>query len=395
MTPSTQNERPGLAILSNSLPPYRINLHRLIADFVPEFKLHTLVSHCTSDVNWHVETPESIHVRYFGEGNDSVADSIFRAPRQEWRKCDRFVTYLRDNNVKAVICNGYQYLSYWRLIRHCHRVGLPIFVRNDSNIQADRNISPLKRFLKTRVYSTWIPLVSGIMSMSEYGDQFFVRYGADPQRLYRVPCVPDYDFYAQLDLARLNQFRRKFGLSAAKKYLLFSGRLIPLKRVDLIIDVFAQIAEERPDWDLLIVGDGPLANELRSRVPEHLRVRVVWTGFLDRNEPAMAYHAADVLLLPSERDAWGLVVQEAMAAGLVVVASHVVGAAHELIEDGYSGRIFPVGDGEAFKQAILQVTALEALDEFKLRSREALAQWRVQLDPIAEIRRALTNVGVL
>ena len=62
-------------------------------------------------------------------------------------------------------------------------------------------------------------------------------------------------------------------------------------------------------------------------MPEALRSRVVWTGFLDHGEPAFVYHSADVLVLPSDREPWALVIQEAMAAGLTVVASDVVGAA--------------------------------------------------------------------
>src|SRR5439155_19337196 len=130
------------------------------------------------------------------------------------------------------------------------------------------------------------------------------------------------------------------------------GRVVSNKRVVLLIDAFAAIASQRPEWDLLIVGDGALRNELQRRVPEPLRPRVVWTGFLDGPEPALAYHAADVLVLPSDHEPWALVVQEAMAAGLPVVASDVVGAAYELVTDGVSGKVFPAGDCSALQKAL-------------------------------------------
>jgi len=57
-------------------------------------------------------------------------------------------------------------------------------------------------------------------------------------------------------------------------------------------------------------GDGILGDDLRHRVPEHLRPRVAWAGFLDGEESALAYHAADVLAVPSDMEPWGLVVQE-------------------------------------------------------------------------------------
>jgi glycosyltransferase involved in cell wall biosynthesis len=176
---------------------------------------------------------------------------------------------------------------------------------------------------------------------------------------------------------------------------MFSGRLITQKRVDLVIDAFAAIAAERRDWDLLVVGDGLLRDELRRRVPESLRSRVVWTGFVEGNESALSYHAADVLLLPSDYEPWALVVQEAMAAGLAVIASDVVGAAHELVEDGVNGRIFPVGNLKELIGAVRQVTAADAIQAMKKNSRGVLAKYRETVDPVAEVRRALADVGVL
>jgi glycosyltransferase involved in cell wall biosynthesis len=122
---------------------------------------------------------------------------------------------------------------------------------------------------------------------------------------------------------------------------------------------------------------------------------VTWTGFLDREEPALAYRAADVLVLPSDSEPWALVVQEAMASGLAVVASDVVASAHEIIEDGISGRIFPAGNRTELEKAIMQVTATDAIDTFKQRSQAAVVEWQEQVDPVAEIRRALVDVGAL
>jgi glycosyltransferase involved in cell wall biosynthesis len=177
--------------------------------------------------------------------------------------------------------------------------------------------------------------------------------------------------------------------------LIFSGRLVPQKRVDLLIDAFASIAARRAGWDLLVVGDGVLGDDLRRRVPESLRSRIVWTGFLDKDGPAVAYHAADVLVLPSDTEPWAVVVQEAMAAGLAVVASHVVGAAHDLVKDKWSGRIFSAGDLEQLESALLDVTADDAIDTYRDRARQALAEWRKQINPVAEIRRALTDAHAL
>jgi glycosyltransferase involved in cell wall biosynthesis len=386
---------PGLAIISNCVTPYRVNLHKLIAAGIPELKLHTLITHGDADFKWAVDVPASVSLRHFGCGDDSPLASPWRAPLREWRKGGRLIEYLRSNNIRAVVCNGYRYISYYRVIRYCHRAGLPLFVRSDSNIQNERALSPIKRWFKARVYNWWLHRVSGVMSMGKWGDEFFLQYGAVPSQLYRVPYTPDYDYFAAVNADRLDRFRRKVGLRDGRRYVLFCGRLVRVKRVDLLIDAFAGIAAQRPEWDLLIVGDGILGDDLRHRVPEHLRPRVAWAGFLEGEESALAYHAADVLAVPSDMEPWGLVVQEAMAAGLVVVASDVVGAANELVEDRWSGRIFPAGDLGGLRQAILDVTQAGQTSTYQQHSRESLQTWRQNLSPVSEIRRALADAGIL
>jgi glycosyltransferase involved in cell wall biosynthesis len=391
----SNNPRPGLAIIANCLTPYRVHLHELIAAGIPELQLHTLVTHDDADFKWKMRVPDSIHVTHFGRTGDSPLASTFHAPIYEWRKGGRLIDYLRQHDIRFVICNGYRYLSYMRVINYCHRNRLPLFVHSDSNIRSERRLSTLAALAKRKVYGWWVPRVAGFMPMGELGEEFFAKYGGDRRRFYRLPCTPDYDAFASLDEARLEGFRRQYGLCGSRRYLMYSGRLAPVKRVDLVIDAFAQLAAQRPDWDLLIVGDGPLAEELHRRVPENASRRVIWTRFLEQEELKLAYQAADVLVLPSDHEPWAVVVQEAMAAGLVVVASDVVGAAHDLIVDGQSGRIVPTGNVDALRQALLDVTAEEALSRYKEQSRLELKAWRERVQPVAEIRRALADARIL
>lgn len=393
--PTTVESPPGLAIITNCLTPYRIHLHELVVAGIPELKLHSLVTHGDADFQWAMHVPQAISVTHFGRAGDSPLAGALHAPLHEWRKGGRLIHYLRENNIRAVICNNYRYLSYLRVIRHCHRAGVPLFVNNDSNIRGDRQLPPIKSWFKRRVYDWWLNRVSGVMPMGELGDQFFIEYGANPRRFYRLPYTPDYDAFAQPDLDGLQRFRQKYGLCKERRYLLFSGRLVPVKRVDLLVDAFARLADDRPNWDMLISGDGPLGNELRGRVPERLRTRVIWSGFLEQEALKSAYHAADVLVVPSDREPWAVVVQEAMAAGLTVVASDSVGAAQEMVQDKLSGRSFIKGDVNSLVDALRDVTDLTQIDEYRRQSRLALDEYRSKVDPIQEIRRALSDVDIL
>jgi glycosyltransferase involved in cell wall biosynthesis len=233
------------------------------------------------------------------------------------------------------------------------------------------------------------------MSMGEYGDQFFIKYGADPRRIFRVPYTPNYSQFEVADEQEKKAFFQRFQLDGQRRRIIYSGRLVSVKRVDLLIDAFAAIAGRRPVWDLMIVGDGIDAQKLRDRVPVELRNRVIWTGFLERAELIAAYHAANVLVLPSDLEPWALVVQEAMAAGLPVVASDVVGAAHELVDDRKNGRIFPAGDYHSLVNTLMDTTCVEVLERYCGEVTQSLNKWRKKVDPVSNIRQALVSVGVL
>ena len=128
---------------------------------------------------------------------------------------------------------------------------------------------------------------------------------------------------------------------------IYIGRLIEIKNVDLLLDVFNQTGK-----NLTIVGDGPLMSELKSRAKNNITI----TGHASReeiNELLLEHHC---LVLPSKSETWGLVVEEALQCGLPVIASNKVGSAEDLIRDYKSGIIFSYDD---------KLELLTALDEME------------------------------
>src|SRR5699024_10863358 len=105
-------------------------------------------------------------------------------------------------------------------------------------------------------------------------------------------------------------------------------------------------------------------------------------GFLDRTEDiAAVYSQCDVLALPSDHEPWGVVVVEAAAAGLAIVASDVVGAGPELVKPGVNGAFFPAGNVTALAHALRTITHPERVDDAKSQSILVLQQWLAQCDP--------------
>jgi glycosyltransferase involved in cell wall biosynthesis len=122
------------------------------------------------------------------------------------------------------------------------------------------------------------------------------------------------------------------------------------------------------NFNLLFVGDGILAEEIRARP---VTSNCVVTGFVNQSELPSYYHAADILVLPSEVEPWGLVVNEAMAAGVLPVVSDRVGAAPDLVKG--MGEIYPCGDIRQLADALARSLERIKLPDIRTRVQQGAA----------------------
>jgi glycosyltransferase involved in cell wall biosynthesis len=139
--------------------------------------------------------------------------------------------------------------------------------------------------------------------------------------------------------------------------VLFLGRLLAFKAPEILVDAIAMMQTTTPSF-LLIAGDGPRRESLRRQVRRLglAGVRITGTEVRGNAEKDLLYSLADVFVLPSRKgriaEPWGLVLNEAAAAGLPIVTTDGVGAAGDLIRDGDTGRVVKQGDARALADAI-------------------------------------------
>ncbi|MCS7295085.1 MAG: glycosyltransferase [Chloroflexota bacterium] len=191
-----------------------------------------------------------------------------------------------------------------------------------------------------------------VVTASRHERELLVRdYGADPARLVTIPCGLDLELFSPRDRA---QARSRLGIPSEPPLLVWVGRLEPLKGVDILIDAFAQL--QRQDALLWLVGGDSEAAAYRAVLEAQARARgvtgrVCFAGPMPHAELPWLYSAADVCVVPSYYESFGLVAVEAMACGTPVVASRVGGLAETVI-DGVTGYLIPWRCPEPFAEKL-------------------------------------------
>lgn len=238
---------------------------------------------------------------------------------------DLIISFLRRTNVVTLMA--------------AKGLGIPVIVseRNNPDLQP---FGFLWNWLQRRTYPTAFGLVTMTKSAMD--------------RLALFPDVKRWVIPNQVSLpANLRNLRTGRTLSAA-------GRLVPQKGFDMLLDAFARISPSHPDWKLVIWGEGPERQALEAQRDRlGLRKKVFLPGVSER--PAEWVETADIFVLSSRYEGWGIVLTEAMAAGLPVVSFDCLHGPSDMITDGHDGLLVPSGNVEALAQQLSRVMESRAL----------------------------------
>ena len=173
---------------------------------------------------------------------------------------------------------------------------------------------------------------------------------SDERPVYNLPYLVELN-----EFIRIGQIRQ----TASTPSLLFSGQLIDRKGVDILIEAIKLLATDGCSFRITVQGDGPYAPQIEQLVRELPDV-VKFLGFQPFAQRMNAYADADIFVFPSRYDGWGVVIQEAMAAGMAVVTTDAVGAACDLITHNQSGVILHEPDGTKLAAALKNLIGDEA-----------------------------------
>jgi Glycosyl transferases group 1 len=279
----------------------------------------------------------------------------------------RLGRWLRSQDVVVL----YGYSSAWMLsaMMMCRAYRVPYLMRGDSKPQGDTTDG--RRHLRNVAARVTVSASAGGLAIGQLNEDFYRRFGAR-QITFAPYSVEDERFACAPGLGR-SEVLARWGLSDRKPVIVFSGKLAPHKRP---LDLAAAIKLLPQEVTVLFVGDGALAGRVRAALDPGTGVV---TGFVNQSEIPAYYHAADILVLPSYLENWGLVINESMNAGVLPVVSDRVGAGPDLVRG--VGEIYPCGDVPALAAALGR--ALVTIEDPGTRGRVRQHVARYSLDRTA------------
>jgi glycosyltransferase involved in cell wall biosynthesis len=271
-----------------------------------------------------------------------------------------------DGRYDAVVVMGWYLKTYWQAVYAAKRARVPVLVRGDSQLVTQRG--GLKLAAKAIAYPIALRAFDGFLSVGTRNSAYLEHYRVPRQKIFRVPHTVDVERFRAAhrmdDAARRARRTQIGGGDPSVRVALHVGRLVHSKRsVDLIEAVHLLNDRSAGRWVVACAGAGPAEAELKARAAaRHVELRML--GFVNQSELPGLYASADVLALTSDAsETWGLVVNEAMAAGLPAIVSQAAGSAPDMIEEGLTGFSYPCGDLSALAGALDRARDLRALPE--------------------------------
>lgn len=265
------------------------------------------------------------------------------------------IAELWRGNYDAILVHGHNTATNLVAIFSAKMVGTRVFMRCDTHLLHRR---PLKRFLRRSLMTKFYRVCDACLYIGTRNRDFYRAHGVPFEKLFFVPFTVDNQSFAdRADVARTGRESRRAGLNVPPDIpvILYASKLTSQKRPRDLLLAQAELVRRGVLCVLVIAGDGKERSALEEEAKTLGLARVVFVGFVNQSELPAYYAIADVFVLPSENEAWGLVINEVMSCGVPVVTTRETGASVDLVRDGETGYSYQTGDVTALADALAKV----------------------------------------
>jgi 1,2-diacylglycerol 3-alpha-glucosyltransferase len=291
----------------------------------------------------------------------------------KWRLARALWRHLNRLNPSVVLVPGYYTLPALAAAAWAKLNGKQSVLMTESTAHDHARIWWRERIKQLVVLSLFDWAVAGGTAHRRYLEQigFPSKYVA---RFYDV--VDNSFFHDCCHMLRNSHLPSDLGLP--REYFLYVGRIAPEKNIESLVRAYLKYRASGGEWALVLVGDGPQLKEIRAlAAASPYAADIHFPGLKSTSELPHYYAFASAFVLPSTREPWGLVVNEAMAAGLPVIVSKRCGCVEDLVVEGENGVTFDPEDADALSECLMRMGRLssEARQEMGRRSYEIVSSY--------------------
>ncbi|MCC0176426.1 glycosyltransferase family 4 protein [Waterburya agarophytonicola K14] len=276
---------------------------------------------------------------------------------------------LTDIDPDIVAIPGWGFPVSRAALSWCQKHRVPTILMSESK-QDDEPRQWWKELLKSQLYIKKYD--AGLVGSQQHKD-YLVKLGFAEEKIFLGYDVVDNEYFST-GASRARQdiisTRKREPNIPHKSYFFTANRLIERKNIARLIEAYALYDREinsEDSWDLVVCGSGQELDNIQTIVNNYkLENRVHFPGFITYDRTPDWYGLASAFVHPAIQEQWGLVVNEACAAGLPILSSNTVGATRELVVEGKNGYLFNPEDKQDMANALLKIHRLESASRDRL-----------------------------
>jgi len=335
-----------LAIITNEPPPYRIPVFQRVAR-APGITLQVIFC-AKREPNRHWDLPP------FEFDHRFLRERIATVKGRYIHNNPDVVLALRKFAPDVIVNDGLNPTQIYAFA-YAYLKGIPHIPLTDGTDVSEEGLSRIHKAVRRIVYSR----SAAFLSASAGGQRLFESYGASPERCFRSYLCIDNEAYQRVPRAEAEDYD-----------FIFCGRIVPEKGPMFALEVARETARKlKRKVRILFVGSGEEEARIKSAATQlNEAVDAHFHGFALQKQLPSLYRSARVFLFPTHADVWGVVANEACAAGLPVMVSPHAGVAGELVIDGENGYVSTLDPYFWAEQAARLLAQTDLWESFSRRS---------------------------
>jgi glycosyltransferase involved in cell wall biosynthesis len=311
-----------LAILTNVLSPYRAPLYNELARLAGE--VCVFLSGAEDNRKWRLRGSYSFRVKTTRgtvlkrrRSRNGIRDFDVAYLHLPWGTIGDLITFRPDAVLSAQM--GARSALAWL---YCVLTGTPLLVHWGGTLHTEKIMGRFRRIARNAFFRR---TVHAWVSYGSTTTEYLESLGVPRDRIFEATNCVDNEPFQEPVLPSLDL--------RPKPVLLFVGRFVPLKGLGEFLQAASVLKRRGRDFTILLVGHGPQEKELGDRVSRLGLQHVVFHPFVQQDKLVGLYRSADVMVLPTLQDVWGLVVNEALLSGVPVLCSKYAGCARDLVPE--------------------------------------------------------------